>query len=1129
MPAPDTVLRLVDNFGEHLDHYKSAGYNETQVRREFLDPFYKCLGWDIDNQAGYADAYKDVIHEDAIRIGSRIKAPDYCFRIGGQRKFFLEAKKPSVSIKTDVSPAFQLRRYAWSAKLPLSILSDFEELAVYDCRVRPVKNDKASTARTLYYTFDQYAEKWDEIAGVFDREAVLRGSFDRYADSKKKKRGTAEVDEAFLAEIERWRELLARNFALRNTVSVRDLNYAVQKTIDRLIFLRMCEDRGTEDYGRLQGLQSGARAYPRLLEQFRRADDRYNSGLFHFGDERDRPGAPDAVTPGLKLDDKVIQNIVKHLYYPDSPYEFSVLPADILGQVYEQFLGKTIRLSSEHRATIEEKPEVRKAGGVYYTPGYIVDYIVGHTLGRLLNGADPERPRPIPVSQAEKIKVVDPACGSGSFLIVAYQYLLDWHRDQYTLDPETREPDAGKIARHSGGKSPKIYQARGGGHRLTTPERRRILLNNIHGVDIDSQAVEVTKLSLLLKALEGETQQTVQRDFLGERQRILPDLGRNIQCGNSLIGPDFYDQPDLPDLDDETLYRINVFDWKSAFPDVFEQGGFDCVIGNPPYIRIQTLSEWAPDEAKRYKESYRSATRGNFDIYVCFIEKGINLLSETGRIGYIVPHKFFNADYGSGLRSLISAGRHLEKLISFGAEQVFRGATTYTCLCFATRTPNQSVTFERAYDLPSWRADSELNLRTMSAAYLGDAEWYLLTDDERRLLESLRTKGMPLSAVASSISQGLKTGADTVFVVESTSSMEGIVSGQSKALSRHIEIESAFTLRVAKGGDIRRYAAAEPKRHIVFPYDRAGDLIPSSTLETRAPRTWAYLRECRAVLDNRERGKFAGPRFYQFSRAQCLRLAGVTKILTPDIAPEPSFALDLCGETAFLGGAAGGYGITLPKNVVPTFVLGIMNSGLLGWYILATSTVFRGGWRSYESRFIGGFPIRTIDFENPADVAKHDRMVKLVESMLELHAKKAAEKNPDALRQLETRIAATDGQIDRLVYELYELTEEEIAIVEGREATTGLKDEAASGMMIENIEVMPGIEKTKGVCGGDARIGASRIPVWAVEQLRRLGQDDAGILETYAGLSQQDLDAARDYASAHREEIEAAIRENEEA
>jgi predicted type IV restriction endonuclease len=211
MNVPDSALELIERFDRNRDAYLSGAYNEFQLRKEFLDPLFETLGWDMQNKLGYAEAYKDVIHEDSIKVGGFTKAPDYCFRVGGTRKFFVEAKKPSVNVKDDTSPAFQLRRYAWSAKLPLSILSDFEEFAVYDCRIKPVKTDKASTARILYMTYEQYPEKWDKIASIFARDSILKGSFDRYVETTKGKKGTAEVDAAFLKEIESWRDSLARS------------------------------------------------------------------------------------------------------------------------------------------------------------------------------------------------------------------------------------------------------------------------------------------------------------------------------------------------------------------------------------------------------------------------------------------------------------------------------------------------------------------------------------------------------------------------------------------------------------------------------------------------------------------------------------------------------------------------------------------------------------------------------------------------------------------------------------------------------------------------------------------------------------------------------------------------------
>ena len=684
MPAPAVIADLVKRFEEQGDAYKSGAYNEAQLRQEFIDPMFEALGWDMQNRHGYAEQYKDVIHEDAIKIGGATKAPDYCFRIGGTRKFFLEAKKPSVDIKHDATPAYQLRRYAWSAKLPLSVLTDFEEFAVYDCRIEPRLDDKASVARIMYFNFREYVSSWDDIAKIFARESILRGSFDRFAESTKAKRGTAEVDDAFLDEIERWRADLARNLALRNPkLSQRDLNFSVQRTIDRLVFLRICEDRRIEVYGRLQALLNGEHTYRRLYQLFREADERYNSGLFYFQKEKDRVEPPDDLTPELEIDDAVLKKIIRRLYYPDSPYEFSVLPADILGQVYEQFLGKVIRLTEGHQAKIEDKPEVKKAGGVYYTPTYIVDYIVKNTVGKLLENKTPK--------QATKLRILDPACGSGSFLIAAYQHLLDWHRDWYVAD------DAEKWAT---GRNPALYRGMSGEWKLTTGERKRILLQNIFGVDIDAQAVEVTKLSLLLKVLEGESEQTLVTQLRFYHERALPDLGRNIKCGNSLIGPDFYDQQEMDFLDEEERYRINVFDWNAEFREIMKAGGFDAVIGNPPYVRMEMFKP-----IKDYLRANYFSHAERADLYVYFIERAKKLLTHGGRFGMIVSNKFLRGNYGERLRQFLGENFCVERIVDFAGLPVFKGATVRTIVLLMSRVPcTKELVYSRPVDRDTFRS-----------------------------------------------------------------------------------------------------------------------------------------------------------------------------------------------------------------------------------------------------------------------------------------------------------------------------------------------------------------------------------------------------------------------------------------
>jgi len=1019
MPAPATVLKLCETFADHSDHYRSANYNEAQLRKEFLDPFFAALGWDMDNAQGLAPQYRDVIHEDALRIGPHVKAPDCAFTLHGQRKFFLEAKKPAVHIKSDVDPAYQLRRYAWSAKMPLSILSDFEEFAIYDTRVKPVKNDPASKARTFYCTFDQYPEKWDEIAAIFSRDSILKGSFDKYAESNKKKKGTAEVDASFLEEIERWRDLLARNLALRNpSLSVRDLNFAVQKTIDRLVFLRICEDRGTEDYGRLRVVANGTQTYPRLLELFRAADHRYNSGLFHFSKEKGQAEEPDTLTPHLALDDKVLKDIIIHLYYPDSPYEFSVLPADILGSVYEQFLGKVITLTAGHRALVEDKPEVKKAGGVYYTPTYIVDYIVRQTVGTLIDGRTPK--------QIESIRILDPACGSGSFLIVAYQFLLDWyHRYYIAHDPE-------KLAK---GKTPLLVPARGGGWALTTAERKRILLAHIFGVDIDSQAVEVTKLSLLLKVLEGETAQSVQLELI--HQRVLPDLGDNIKCGNSLIGSDFYAQPGLPEMDPDDHLRVNVFDWdgKDGFPEIMKAGGFDAVIGNPPYIRIQTMRDTQPEAVEYFGRRYVSAAKGNYDIYVVFAERALALLNHTGRAGFILPNKFFSAEYGLPLRTLLSTGKHLKHIVHFGDQQIFATATTYTCLLFLTKAPSRSCRFHQVENLTDWVNGGKAQRGEVLAEDINGIAWNVYVGPAVKVMKRLLLQPRKLKDVAS-LFVGLQTDADDVFILNEVSRTKQQIECESVATSKTHCFEASHLKPFLKGSlDIRRYGFSGASKWLVFPYQNDGGrstLIPAAEYANKFPLTWQYLVANRPRLTKRAKGALGSNWHGYVYKKNHVRFQQ-PKILAPAIATGACFAWDAVGDYYFVGsggGGGGGYGIVLDSapGWSPLFLLGILNSRLTTFFLKKTSSVFRGGYIALNRQYIEDIPLPEVKGTSPA----HDRIVTLVETMLDLHRQRAAVKTPHEQTALDRQIAATDARIDRLVYALYGLTEEEIKLVEGQ-------------------------------------------------------------------------------------------------
>jgi len=1040
MAVPNRVLELIDLFDRNRDAYRSGKYKETQLRHEFVDPFFMALGWDVNNENGYAEAYKDVIHEDAIKVGGATKAPDYCFRIGGTRKFFLEAKKPSIDIKGDVHPAYQLRRYAWTAKLPLSILTDFEEFAVYDCRVTPVKTDKASAARKQYITYTDYVDQWDEIASIFSRDAVLKGSFDKYVESTKRKKGSAEVDTAFLKDIESWRETLARNIALRNPkLTQRELNFAVQRTIDRIIFLRICEDRGVEIYGRLMSLLNGDSIYKRLCHLFSQADDRYNSGLFHFRKEKDRPEPPDELTLKLAIDDKPLKDMIRHLYYPDSPYEFSVFPADILGQVYEQFLGKVIRLTPGHRAKVEDKPEVKKAGGVYYTPTYIVDYIVKNTVGKLLGtdstgrGGSRTRPKtakrrkkaaPPTPKEVSKLRILDPACGSGSFLLGAYQYLLDWHRDWYTNDgPE-------KWAKK---RPPRVYQGPGGDWRLTTAERKRILLNNIYGVDIDPQAVEVTKLSLLLKVLEGESSETIGRTLELFHERALPDLGNNIKCGNSLIEPDFYDNRQMGLFDEQERYRINAFDWHAEFSSIMKSGGFDVVIGNPPYIRIQRMKEWAPVQVEFFRTAYDAAAVGNYDIYVVFVERGLSLLNASGLLGFICPNKFVKSKYGKALRQILASQHHVSHVVDFGSQQVFLGPTTYTCLLFLSSTPNKSVHVVQVEDLTGWKGGERQREGRVPAERVGTSEWNLMVGPAAKLCQRLSEKNVRLQDVASRIFQGIIPGADKIYTVRILDEKDDFARCYSRALDREVLLESSLLRPLVSGSVVRRFVFESSEARVIYPYlieHREAFLIPPEQLEKLYPRTFGYFSQTRSTLDKRDRGSAKGPTWYRYIRRQNISLQDSRKLAVPRLVPRLRAAYDAGGSFCLDNVDVGGITLANDNDRLYKVLLGLLNSRLLNFYFVRHTVPFRGGFYSANRQYIENLPLPPSTAAGELD-AQHGKLAKLVDRMLSLHEQLAAAKTAHEKAVLQRQIGATDRQIDRMVYELYELTDDEIRIVEG--------------------------------------------------------------------------------------------------
>lgn len=624
--AKETAKALIENkvklFHSNKSKLKTTQYSEADTISEFIAPLFKALGWDFDNNNGTDFEKREVRQQVNVFIEGHMKKPDIGFYKDDKVLFFVEAKRPIEKIDTNTGFSFQLRNYGWhKERVPISVLTDFEEFAVYDCNVKPFRSDDPKMARLDYFTYEQYLnnKRFDFLWQYFSKDNVYQGSLDELASNTTFKKGHLPINKDFLISLEKWRMILANEIYINNPkLSVSEIGYCVQLLLDRIIFLRICEGKGIEAQQTLFKLSSKD-TYKHLLEYFKKADQKYNSGLFDF--ERE-----DKITPKIKLSDSGLSSFLAGLYVPNCPYYFSEIPIEVLGNAYEQFLGKEI-IVAQHKIDIVPKPDVRKAGGVFYTPQYIVDYIIENTIGEKLNTIIQNKRKGVKaiLDEVSDLKIIDPACGSGSFLIGAYDFLLRWHVDFYRKISKNKiDADALKLNDRFLTKTGK----------LTLREKKRILNNNIFGTDIDKNAVEITKLSLMLKSLDNEDNDTVANEMSLFNEKLLPHLSGNIKVGNSLIQSDV---KKTYHLTKEELEKVNPFDWQLEYAEIFKKGGFDIIIGNPPYV-------YTPDKLMQnyFSQKYQHQDYQQ-DLYLLFLERYELILKKGGTFGVIISNSWLQS------------------------------------------------------------------------------------------------------------------------------------------------------------------------------------------------------------------------------------------------------------------------------------------------------------------------------------------------------------------------------------------------------------------------------------------------------------------------------------------------------
>lgn len=927
----------ISDFEKNALVLKKKGHGETNIRTNYIDVLFEALGWNMKS-------HYEVVREFSQKDNSATKKVDYAFKVNGKLKFFIEAKEASVDLVKDKDAIHQAKRYAYSTngRAPIVILTDFEEFRVFNVIKAPDYNNTDRELLKKYsMKYSDYLNNWDLLWNTFSKEAVTAGSLEVLRGKIDKNTKTMDVD--FLEQITGWREDLARNIAIRNKdLKVDELNEAVQRILDRLLFIRNLEDREIEPENTLLDKTKKAdNIYKIIIPIFNNLDNVYNGLLFkkHFSEE-------------LIVDDKTIKDIIKSMCYPVSPFQFDVIEPEILGRIYEKFLGSKIRLTENHQAKIEEKIEVRKAGGVYYTPEYIVHYIVENTVGKKIAGLNPE--------EIKKIKIVDPACGSGSFLLGAYSSLLDYHAKWYaSASPSDRKKYKADF-----------YTTNDGELKVNLEKRGAILRDNIFGVDIDKEATEVAIMSLYLKMLDDGFDKG-ERDLFFIKGHVLPDMTDNIKCGNSLIGTDYFDGK--LEIDIEEMKEVKPFDWRKEFSVVFNNGGFDCVIGNPPYLgRATTFSKGI----KNYIDSKYSSSEGKYEIYHLFMEKSSDILSHEGYFSFITPQTWLTIIQATKLRKQLFEKLRLEKAVYF-VDKVFPVSVDSIITVFRKSNKDQEI---KVYKINNIFNDDILNPISVF-------DHNSIFTSENHIID--------------------------LFGQASTSEFIGKINSCSITLDSFNYVKDGIKVV----GPAKDFAFSEVKTNESFFPMINGKSISKYFLQ------WNNLYCCRDknqiekhhATDIRLREEFI------FNRPKIVvRKTGSVMVAAYD---DSNYYYEQSLFSISLMDTGSQYNIK--------FLLAILNSQLANYLLKVDPFSNKETFPQIRLHWLKSFAIINIDFSVKTQKEKHDSLVSIVDQMIQTQKDCRGTKSESDKKLYEQKISMLDKKIDELVYKLYGLTDEEIKIIEG--------------------------------------------------------------------------------------------------
>lgn len=988
----EAVKKLEEKFSAKEDYYLSGSYNEKNVRTDFIDPFFETLDWDIKNSKELLLYQRDSVPESLLEIYKYPKRVDYSQRIDDRFVFFIEAKGADKDLD-DKDYIFQAKRYCWSTgTTEIVILTGYSGMRVFDCRIKPdFHKPEQGELKQFRLSYTDYDEKFDLLWKTFGKENVKNGSIKKLLASTNKSLEKQTMEKALVKSLESMRLNLARDINKNNqNLSEKEVSEASQTILNKIFFTRILEDRNIITTKRLHyavatfykddSLYMGnkghylraekmrepkATLFLEIQEDFADFSKRFNGAIF-TADNYD----------GLKISNDVLRDIIVELY---QTYDFSVVPIHIIGKAHESYLGKTISIEkggwfSSDKVEMRDRPEVKSAGGVFYTEEWVADYMVRETLGKTMQGKD--------VVALSKIKVLDPACGSGVFPAIAAKQMFDHAENYYTKNPSkiggTAEfPDAIKLS--------------DGRYVLSAKKRASIIENSIFCVDIDAQAIENTKMWLYILMLEHSGISTAEK----ERKRkiddkvvpdsydkfALPQLNENIVNGNSLVGTDFGNEKENKEA--------NAYDWNAGkIGTIIKSGGFDVVIGNPPYIRNQKLQAEIPEQYQYMKKRYKTLAKGNTDIFFAFFEKGQSLLKKDGSMGLIVSASALTAKSADNLRTFLAD--KVYKIINFGGNSVFPGVGVASTIIFTTEKPHsvESVSFESVKDIKTTfisyanggNGKDFYSVKVSPDNLKKQSRWTFGKMDGK--LKAAGQATIKLGDVAN-VFQGQNSGANDIFLVDNP-----------------LDLEKECIRPYIRSKDVKRYMPVQGKEWIIYAYGEDGKLLKESEFKKRCPNAHAYMVSHKStLLEKKERRDHD---WFKLARNTNHHLCLKPKIFTNFVDKDTpqDFSLETTGGLFIPGFSFAVSSKT--KNISNEMLLGILNSKLMRGYL------YESGKNFGKKKEINVPKLKDIPFvsftKSTAQTFKHIEML-----VIEVMDKKKAGKDTGAL----------ESKIDTLVNELY--------------------------------------------------------------------------------------------------------------